>query len=286
VDPQTEIREFLTSRRARLSPERLGLGTDAGKRRVPGLRREEVALLAGISADYYTRLERGNAAGVSPSVLDALARALELDEAERAHLRHLVEASKALTGPGQDPPVEPLRPSVHHLLEAMTGAPALLRNGRMDILAANRLGVALHSLVLSDGRPAQPVSHARFFFLDPRARELYVDWEEIAQGSVALLRAEAGRHPGDPELVELIHDLTAGSERFRSWWDRHDVGFPAVATVVRFRHPVVGDLALTYEFMALAPEAGLWISAYVAEPGSPSEEALRTLRSWAMAESN
>jgi transcriptional regulator with XRE-family HTH domain len=277
VDPQKEIREFLTSRRARISPERLGLGAQGGKRRVPGLRREEVALLAGISVDYYTRLERGNAAGVSPSVLEALARALELDEAERVHLRHLVQAGKTVTGPNEDVPAEPLRPSVQHLLDAITAAPALLRNGRMDILAANRLGVALHAPVLSARRPPRPVNHARYFFLDPRARELYVDWRLIAEGPVSLLRAEAGRHPTDRVLLDLIDDLTEGSDDFRSWWERHDVRFPAVSSVVRFHHPVVGDLALTYETMTLAPESGLAISAYVAEPGSPSEAALQRL---------
>jgi transcriptional regulator with XRE-family HTH domain len=255
------------------------LSTNGARRRVPGLRREEVALLAGVSVDYYTRLERGNAAGVSDTVLGALARALQLDAAERAHLLDLVQAAKGTTRPLPQPASEPLRPSMYHVLEALTGAPALLRNGRHDILAANQLGIALHAPIFE--RRIGPVNHARFFFLDPRATDLYVDWDYIAERAVAQLRAEVGRNPDDRALSDLAEELSISSDTFRSWWLAHDVSFIEFSILLRFRHPAVGELNLTFEAMPVAGIPGVWLIVYVAEPGSDSERTLGHLAEWA-----
>jgi transcriptional regulator with XRE-family HTH domain len=198
VDTRTEIREFLTSRRARITPEQAGLQWYGENRRVPGLRREEVALLAGVSVDYYTRLERGNMSGVSESVLEALARALQLDEAERAHLFDLARAAGTTARTRRRPMKQRVRPSVQHLLDAITGALALVQNGRLDILPANPLGRALYSEMYVD--PVRPVNHARFVFLDPRAHDFYRAWERAANDTVAILRSEAGRDPYDRGL--------------------------------------------------------------------------------------
>jgi len=290
MDNRNEIREFLTSRRAKITPEQAGLPAWGGHRRVAGLRREEVALLAGVSVDYYTRLERGNAHGASDSVLEALARALQLDEAEHAHLFDLVRAantsaantSAALTGGAARAPRRParqqVRPSVQRILDSMTTTPAYVRNARMDILAANRLGRALYSPILTS--PAQPANHARFLFLDPAAAQFYIDWERQAQDTVALLRTEAGRNPHDKALSGLIGELSTRSEIFRTWWAAHNVRFHRTG-VKRLHHPVVGELSLTFEALDLAADAGLRISAYTAEPGSASEDALNLLASWA-----
>jgi transcriptional regulator with XRE-family HTH domain len=247
---------------------------------VAGLRREEVALLAGVSIDYYTRLERGRAAGASDSVLEGIARALHLDEAERAHLFDL---ARAVAGPAvprapRRPESQQVRPSVRRILDSMTATPAYVRNARLDILAANRLGAALFAPVLTS--PAQPANNARFLFLDPAAREFYTDWERQAQGVVAMLRTEAGRSPYDKGLSNLIGELSTRSENFRTWWAAHNVRFHRTG-VKRFRHPVVGDLTLTFEALDLAADAGLRISAYTAEPGTPSDDALKVLASWA-----
>jgi len=280
MDNRNEIRDFLTSRRARITPERAGLPAYGGNRRVAGLRREEVALLAGVSVDYYTRLERGHAHGASDSVLEALARALQLDEAERAHLFDLVHA--AGSGPAARAPRRParqqVRPSVQRILDSMATTPAYVRNARLDILAANRLGRALYSPILTS--LAQPANHARFLFLDPGAAQFYIDWERQAQDTVALLRTEAGRSPHDKALSGLIGELSTRSEIFRTWWAAHNVRFHQTG-VKRLHHPVVGDLSLTFEALDLAADAGLRISAYTAEPGSPSEDALNLLARWA-----
>jgi transcriptional regulator with XRE-family HTH domain len=285
MDNRNEIREFLTSRRAKITPEQAGLPAWGGHRRVAGLRREEVALLAGVSVDYYTRLERGNAHGASDSVLEALARALQLDEAEHAHLFDLVRAastSAALTGGAararRRPGRQQVRPSVQRILDSMTTTPAYVRNARMDILAANRLGRALYSPILTS--PAQPANHARFLFLDPAAAQFYIDWERQAQDTVALLRTEAGRNPHDKAFSGLIGELSTRSEIFRTWWAAHNVRFHRTG-VKRLHHPVVGELSLTFEALDLAADAGLRISAYTAEPGSASEDALNLLASWA-----
>jgi transcriptional regulator with XRE-family HTH domain len=201
-DVRGEIREFLTTRRAKLTPERAGLPVYGGNRRVPGLRREEVALLAGISIEYYTRLERGNARGVSEEVLEALARALQLDEVERAHLIDLVSTANAARPGRRRPTPQRVRPSVQRLLESMTGTAAFLRNGRLDILSANQLGYALYAPAFGD--PVRPVNLARFIFLDSKSTEFYGDWDGIAHAAVGSLRAEAGRDPSDRALTELV----------------------------------------------------------------------------------
>jgi transcriptional regulator with XRE-family HTH domain len=278
VDHRNEIREFLTSRRAKITPEQTGLPWYGDKRRVPGLRREEVALLAGVSVDYYTRLERGNLAGVSESVLEALARALQLDDAERAHLFDLARGAHALPRTRRRPAKQRVRPSVQRVLEAITGAPAFVRNGRMDILAANRLGRAFYSQHLDS--LYGPANSARFIFLDQRATDFYVDWEQVATDAVAVLRSEAGRDPYDRGLSDLIGELSTRSDTFRTRWAAHNVRFHDTGSK-RFHHPGVGDLELTFETMALAADAGLTLFVYTAEPGSKSEEALNLLASWA-----
>ena len=240
---------------------------------------KRVALLAGVSVDYYTRLERGRAAGASDSVLEGIARALQLDEAERAHLFDLARAAApAPPGAPRRPGSQQVRPSVRRILDSMTATPAYVRNARLDVLAANRLGAALFAPVLSS--PAQPANNARFLFLDPAAREFYSGWERQAQDVVAMLRTEAGRSPHDKGLLNLIGELSTRSENFRTWWAAHNVRFHRTG-IKRFRHPVVGDLTLTYEALDLAADEGLRISAYTAEPGTPSDDALKVLASWA-----
>ena len=280
MDNRSEIREFLTSRRARITPDQAGLPAYGGHRRVAGLRREEVAMLAGVSVDYYTRLERGNAAGASDSVLEALSRALQLDEAEHAHLFDLVHTasgSGAARAPRR-PARQQVRPSIQRILDSMSTTPAYVRNARLDILSANLLGRALYAPVLTSAE--QPANHARFLFLDPSAREFYIEWERQAQDTVALLRTEAGRSPYDKALSGLIGELSTRSEIFRTWWAAHNVRFHRTG-IKRLHHPVVGDLSLTYEALDLAADAGLRISAYTAEPGTASEDGLNLLASWA-----
>jgi transcriptional regulator with XRE-family HTH domain len=278
VDARGEIREFLISRRARITPERAGLPWYGDNRRVPGLRREEVALLAGVSVDYYTRLERGNAGGVSETVLEALARALQLDEAERAHLFDLARAIQPSTRARRRPASQQVRPGVQRMLDAITGAPAFVRNGCLDILAANRLGRALYSEHFA-GAVRQP-NTARFVFLDPRAQQFYRDWDQVANDAVGVLRSEAGRNPHDRGLADLVGELSMQSETFRTRWAAHNVRIHDTGSK-RFHHPVVGDLTLSYETMELAADAGLTMFVYTAEQGSKSAEALELLASWA-----
>jgi transcriptional regulator with XRE-family HTH domain len=278
VDTRNEIREFLTSRRAKITPEQAGLRTyGSGTRRVPGLRREEVALLAGVSVDYYTRLERGTASGVSETVLEALARALHLDEAERAHLFDLARAATMTPRTRRRPAKERVRPSVQRILDAMTAAPAFVRNGHMDILAANRLGYALYAQHFDSAHG--PANSARFIFLDPRATDFYVDWEQVATDAVAILRSEAGRDPYDRGLSDLVGELSTRSETFRTRWAAHNVRFHDTG-FKRFHHPVVGGLELTFETMELSADQGLMMFVYTPEVGSKSEEALNLLASW------
>jgi transcriptional regulator with XRE-family HTH domain len=278
MDTRSEIREFLTSRRAKITPEQAGLPVYGDRRRVPGLRREEVAVLAGVSVPYYTRLERGNMNGVSDSVLEALARALQLDEAERAHLFDLARAAHPTTSTRRRHLTKQrLRPSVQWILDSMA-APALVRNGRLDILAGNPLGYALYSPMFDS--PIQPANSARFAFLEPRAHDFYLDWERAANEVVAVLRSEAGRDPYDRALQDLVGELSTQSEEFRTRWAAHNVRFHTTG-VKHLHHPVVGDLHLNFERMDLSVDTGLTIFAYAAEPGSSSEEALNLLASWA-----
>lgn len=278
VDPKAELREFLTSRRARLTPDQAGLRTfGTGPRRVPGLRREEVALLAGVSVDYYTRLERGSAAGASETVLEALARALHLDDVERAHLFDLVRSQQS-TAPRRRRAQQSVRPAVQQMLDAMSGVPAFVRNERLDILAANRLGRALYSPHFASR--AQPTNSARFLFLDDASRDFYVEWPRVAKDVVAMLRAEAGRDPYDRGLSDLVGELSTRSDAFRTLWAAHNV-HNHTSGVKRFFHPVVGEVTVGFEAMELVADPGLTMFVYTPEPGSASEEALRLLGSWA-----
>ena len=278
MDTRNEFREFLTTRRARITPEQAGLRTyGAGQRRVAGLRREEVAMLAGVSVDYYTRLERGNAAGVSDTVLEALARALQLDDTERRHLFDLVRASQPATTRRRRRSRQSLRPAVQQLVEAMTTVPAFVRNGRLDILGANRLGRALYSQHF-DGH-AQPPNTARFVFLDDRSPDFYADWNTVAADVVAILRAEAGRDPYDRDLSDLVGELSMRSELFRTLWAAHNVRTHDTG-VKHVRHPVVGELKLNFEAMELVADPGLTMFVYSAEPGSKTEQGLNLLASW------
>ena len=276
-DVRAEIREFLGSRRARITPEQAGLPAYGGNRRVAGLRREEVAMLAGVSVDYYVRLERGDLAGASESVLDSLATTLKLDEAERQYLFDLARAS----GPARKRPNRPrtsIRPAVQQVLDAISDAPAWVRNGRHDILAANRLARALYSPVFDD--PRRPVNTTRFAYLNPAAREFWRDYDLVTHDAASMLRLEAGRNPHDPELIKLIGELSTQSELFRQRWASRDVTLHLSGTK-RLHHPVVGDLDLSFESMELPSEPGLVLNVYTAPAGSPSADALRLLASWA-----
>ncbi|AMM18897.1 XRE family transcriptional regulator [Frondihabitans sp. PAMC 28766] len=280
MDNKTEVRDFLATRRARITPQQAGLPDFGGHRRVAGLRREEVAMLAGVSVDYYVRLERGNLAGVSESVLEAVCRALQLDDIERMHLFDLARVANASSTTRRKPSSQQIRPTVQRLLDAIDG-PAWVRNARTDFLASNQQGRALYSMIFFD--PARRPNSARFAFLDPRARGFYLDWEQIADGVVASLRAEAGRNPFDKGLTDLIGELSTRSEEFRVRWAQHDV-YRHRAGSKRFHHPVVGDLTLSFEAMELTMDPGLTFLAYSAEPASSSATALQLLASWAATE--
>jgi transcriptional regulator with XRE-family HTH domain len=279
MDNRDEVRDFLTTRRERLTPEQAGVPLFGGKRRVKGLRREEVALLAGVSTDYYTRLERGDLSGVSDAVLDALARALQLDEAERAHLSNL--AGTANTSPTvvrrtpRPANRTAVRPGVQRLLDTIH-APAYARNGRMDILVTNRLGRAL----FADAHGGNATFNlARYLFLDPRSQEFYTDWATVAGDSVASLRTEAGRNPYDRGLTDLVGELSTRSEQFRTWWAAHRVKLHHTATK-RMHHTVAGDLELTGEALHLPGDPGLTIITYTWEPASATAEAIAFLDSF------
>jgi transcriptional regulator with XRE-family HTH domain len=280
VDTRSEIRDFLTSRRARIKPEDVGLQT-YGPRRVPGLRREEVATLAGVSVDYYNRMERGNLGGASESVLDALATALRLDDAERAHLYDLARASQPSAARRRRVAKQNVRPSVQWILDSMSGSAAIAESGRLDALATNRLGRALYSH-LFDGS-GRPVNFARFIFLDPRAKGFFADWERAAKDCVALLRLEAGRDPFDRELSDLVGELSTRSEEFRGQWAAHNVRLHNRGEKC-FNHPVVGELELSYNRIELPADPGLTIFVYTADPGSKSADAFALLASWAATE--
>jgi len=279
-DVRGEIREFLRTRRAKLSPQQAGLPAYGGdRRRVSGLRREEVALLAGISSEYYTRLERGNATGVSDTVIDAIAHALHLDDAERTHLLDLLRTAGTTRPPARRPARPRVRPTVQQVLDSMVGTPAFVVNGRQDLLAANDLGRALYTPIYAD--PVRPPNTARFIFLDPHATELFRDWDKVANDIVALLRAEAGRDPYDRQLSDLIGQLSTRSNEFRVRWAAHNVRIHTTGLKL-LHHPVVGDLELAFESFPLAADPSQNLLTYTAEPGSPSQHALRLLASWAV----
>jgi transcriptional regulator with XRE-family HTH domain len=282
MDSHSEIREFLMTRRSRLSPEQAGLPDFGGRRRVDGLRREEVALIAGISVEYYTRLERGNATGVSEAVLDGISRALQLDDAEHAHLYDLVRAVTASPGAAArrrgSAMVGQISPSVRQLIDAMKDVAVVIQNGRGDILAANSLGEALYSDMYA--QPQRPPNFGRFVFLDPRSHDFYLDWDVSARQTVALLRSEAGRAPHDRVLSNLIGELSTRSDTFRSLWATHNVREHRTG-LKRVHHPVVGDLTLSYEGLQVTSTPGVLMLPYTAEPGSASHDKLQLLANWA-----
>ena len=280
MDNRAEAREFLMTRRAKITPQQAGL-PEFGNRRVPGLRRGEVASLAGVSIEYYSKLERGGLSGVSASILDAIARALQLDDAERAHLFHLAHAADG-TSAGMRPRRRPAkrwtpRPSLQWALDKFT-APAIIRNGRMDLLAVNHLGRGMHSSMY-DSDPIRPPNFARYTFLDEGSQLFYPHWDQAADICVAILRTEAGRDPHDNQLQDLVGELSTRSDEFRRRWGAHDVRTHG-AGAKTFHHDVVGDLELFYESVDMISDPGLTLTLYVAEPASPTAHALDLLASW------
>jgi transcriptional regulator with XRE-family HTH domain len=281
VDNANDIREFLTTRRARITPEQAGLPVFGHRqRRVPGLRREEVALLAGMSTEYYVRLERGNAKGVSEAVLEGISQALRLDDAERTHLYDLVRTANEGAPQRRRGPVraQQVRPGVQRMIDAMTALPTIVQNERLDLIASNQLGAAFYSEMYV--QPQRPPNFGRFLFLDPRSRTFYRDWDDAARQTVALLRSAAGRDPYDRALSDLVGELSTRSDDFRTLWAAHDVRLHH-SGAKKVHHPIVGDLDLTFEGLALASDQGLSIIAYTAEPGSPSHDSLQLLATWA-----
>jgi transcriptional regulator with XRE-family HTH domain len=276
MDRSTEIREFLRTRRARITAEQAGLAPHSGVRRVPGLRREEVAQLAAISVDYYVRLERGHTQGVSETVLDAVARALHLDDTERAYLFDLAQPSAARARRKRPFAPQRVHPVLYQALDSLN-LPAVVQGRRTDVLAANRLGYALFTDF--EARPHRERNFARFVFLDQAARTLYADWERVAGDCVAALRLYAGRHPDDPQLTELIGELSVHSDTFGRLWADHDVLAHGTGTK-RLHHPIVGDLTVNYVVLALENDPEQTLVIYTPEPASPSAEALTILASW------
>ncbi|MFI2630070.1 helix-turn-helix domain-containing protein [Streptomyces collinus] len=275
LDRRAELSEFLRTRRARLKPEDVGL-PDFGRRRVPGLRREELAQLAGVSVAYYTRLEQGNGRNVSAEVLDAIAHALRLSDAEHAHLMHLAKPKKK----HEKKPAarsRQVRPALRHLLDSIDNVPAYIVGRRSDILAWNRMAAALFGDWAE--QPAQERNWARMVFLRPEYRELFVEWDQKAADIVGYLRMDAGCHPDDPQLSALVGELSVKSEDFRRLWAAHDVKEKSYG-VKRMRHPLVGELTLSFETFRLVDESEQSLITYHAEPGTPSAEALRLLASW------
>jgi transcriptional regulator with XRE-family HTH domain len=274
-----EIREFLSTRRARVAPQQAGLPVYGGdRRRVTGLRREEVALLAGISSEYYTRLERGNATGVSESVIEGIAEALQLDDAERAHLVQLIHAAGTTRPPRRRPAAQQVRTTVQRVLDSMVATPAFVLNGRLDVLAANALGRALFSPMYAG--PISPPNTARFVVVDPHATAFFRAWDNVANDTVAVLRAEAGRDPYGRRLSDLIGELSTRSEDFRARWAAHNVRIHSTGLKL-LHHPVVGDLDLPFESFPIAGDLNQSLLTYTSEPGSPTEDALNLLASWA-----
>jgi transcriptional regulator with XRE-family HTH domain len=275
VDARAEIRDFLTSRRARITPQQAGLPAYGGQRRVPGLRRSELAMLAGISVEYLTQLERGNLAGASEPVLDALARALQLDEAERTHLFDL---ARAVSGPRRTTArgrATQVRPSIQRILDTL-GTPAYARTGRGDIVAVNALCTALYGDIL---RPeALPLNVARFVFLDPRSQEFFLDWDTVADDTAAALRIHVGQTPADRQLTDLVGELATRSDAFATRWAKHNVRLHRTATK-RLHNAVVGELELTGDALQLSGE-DLTLIVYTAPTGSPAQEKLDFLTRW------
>lgn len=276
MDHRTEVSEFLRSRRDRITPDKVGIPSGS-RRRVPGLRREEVAMLTGISVEYYARMERGDLSGVSSEVLGAVARALRLDEAETEHLHDLAHAARSRPPRRrQRPGVPAVRPSLRRLLDAMTGAPVWIRDRRTTIITANPLGRALYAPIIDD--VANQANTARFIFFNPDAGTFFPDWDRVADEVVATLRIYAGQSPHDKALTDLIGELVTRSDEFRTRWARHGVQFHRLG-IKRIHHPLVGDLELDYEAMDLPADPDWFFFGHTAEPGSATEERLGLLGS-------
>jgi transcriptional regulator with XRE-family HTH domain len=284
MDNRAQVREFLASRRARITPGQAGLPAYGGNRRVKGLRREEVALLAGVSIDYYIRMERGDLAGASEAVLDGVANALQLDEAEREHLRALARSARPTATRRPRPGPTTVRPVIQQVLDAITEAPAWIRNARHDILAMNPLARALYSPVLDSTVAGATTRRApntsRFIYLDSAARDYFVDYDRLAMDAAAMLRLEAGRNPHDKDLINLVGELSTQSELFRQHWASHNVKFHRNGRK-RIRHPAVGELDLNFEAMELPSEPELRLNIYTADPHTPTADGLKLLASWA-----
>jgi transcriptional regulator with XRE-family HTH domain len=282
MDVAKDIRDFLMTRRARITPEQVGL-PPGRRRRVPGLRREEVAQLAGVSIEYYTQVERGNVAGVSDEVLRAVCRALRLGETEEAHLFDLARAARGGRARSVRSGVRQQLPDgVQALLDSMVTAPAFVINGPLDVVAANALGRALYAPVFAGAKTTTP-NLARFMFLDAAADQFFLEWAREADDVVALLRTEAARSPDSPAITRLVGELATRSEHFRTSWAAHNVKAHRHG-VKRIRHPAVGEMSLTYNVFDITSASGLSLIGHTAEPHSRSDEALRLLDSWAATE--
>lgn len=278
MSTQNEVQQFLTALRARMTPEKAGLTLFGGERRVPGLLREEVAQLAGVSTAYYTRIERGDLGGVSESVLYALVRALQLDAAEATHLFDL---ARAATGPRREPRTKPeshVTPLVAQLLDTMRDVPAVAMNRVATVAGSNALGRALFPHLFPVD--AAPLNSARYLFLDERSKDFYVDWETTAREAVSALRLLAGQDPSDRALMSLVGELATRSPEFRTWWGGHTVRTHTTGTK-KINHPVVGTMTLAYATLVVPTSSGIVIATYLTEPASPSADALDLLRSWA-----
>ncbi|MEV7629798.1 helix-turn-helix transcriptional regulator [Actinoplanes sp. NPDC089786] len=275
----TELADFLRSTRARIDPEQAGLPADGRTRRVQGLRREEVARLAGISTDYYVRLEQGRRIVPSPSVVEALARALGLDRAGREHLAVLVDPAASRLD-GRRPNFQAARPAIRRMVDGLQ-APALLLGRRGDVLASNLMARALFANF--DRVPVGVRNYARWMFLDEGARALFVDWEPQARALVDSLRLDVGRRQNDPADRLFVEELSSASSHFKTWWGQHSV-YQRTFGTKRLRHPVVGAVTVDYETLNLPGDADQTLYLYTAADDSASGQALGLLASWAMAD--
>jgi transcriptional regulator with XRE-family HTH domain len=275
MDRREELTEFLKSRRARVQPEDLGLKVYGARRRVPGLRREELAQAAGVSADYYVRLEQGRTDNVSQEILDAVADVLSLSEDERKHLALLAKPARRKVK--RRTTTQRIRPGLQALLDSMTDVPAFVLGRRMDVLGWNRLAAAL----IADFGSLEPKDRniPRLVFLDPATRDFYPDWDAVADETVGYLRTYAGRYPDDPELAELVGELSIHSPEFRQHWARHDVKDKTFGTKAQYHH-LVGEIIVQYETLQPPGEPDQLMVTYTVEPGSTSEQNLRLLASW------
>jgi transcriptional regulator with XRE-family HTH domain len=278
MDTRHEVQEFLTALRGRISPETAGLTTFGGERRVPGLRREEVAQLAGVSTAYYTRMERGDLGGVSESVLYALVNALQLNDAESEHLFDLARSATGTRRPSRAKPIARLSPQLAKLIETMRDVPVVALSKLGDPLGSNPLGRALFPHLFP--ADAQPLNTARYLFLDPRSHSFYPDWDTVARESVSAMRLLAGHDPSDRQLAALVGELATRSTEFRTWWGSHTVRTHSTGTK-RLNHPIVGDMTLSYQTLTIQSAPNVRLATYLADVGTPSADALDLLRSWA-----